>query len=381
MAKTAKQIYQIKVKLEEVYPRIWRRFRVKGDIFLHKLHDILQIVMGWTDSHLHLFEIDGDRYSMPDEYDWEITGDLDETKYRLNQLVDREGQEFRYEYDFGDGWWHTLTVEKITTEEAGLGHPVCLDGRRSCPPEDIGGPHGYDLFLDVLADPEHEDHDSLATWSGGSFDSEKFDLEEINLKLRTMGRGRSAEMLSAWHFYDEYDLKELSDQLAAAQKVSAEEHASVAEDLAIRKDVVTMLLYLQNKKVTGTQSTGNFPLKAVREISSEFVNPPELENRIGERVYSVRSESDVWPLYYCHVLASIGGLIEGGMGRRWILTPKGSQFLTSTAVQQVWWLVWTWWRSSRTLCASQYCGPILQTCGWAGRKESVFSSLTEGRDF
>jgi hypothetical protein len=68
-----------------------------------------------------------------------------------------------------------------------------------------------------------------------------------------------------------------------------------------------------------------------------------LENQIGERVYSVRSESDVWPLYYCHVLASIGGLIEGGMGRRWLLTPMGSQFLTSTSLQQVWWLVRIWW--------------------------------------
>lgn len=354
MAKTTKQIFQIKVTLEDVYPRIWRRFQVRGDIFLQKLHDILQIVMGWTDSHLHMFVIGEDRYTITEWDDWGDTDDLDETKFKLNQLVDREGQEFRYEYDFGDGWWHTLTVEKITSADAGLRHPVCLDGRRACPPEDVGGPHGYDQFLDVLADPEHEDYGQFVTWSGGDFDSEKFDLEEINQKLRSMGRGRSAELLSAWTFYDEYDLEVLSEQFSAALKVRSDEQTALAEELAIRKDVVTMLLYLQKNKVTGTQSTGNFPLKAVREISSSFVDPPKMEDRIGERVYAVRSESDVWPLYYCHVLASVGGLIEGGLGKRWHLTPMGSHFLASTSLQQVWWLMWTWWRRTNWGIAVPY---------------------------
>ncbi len=122
-----------------------------------------------------------------------------------------------------------------------------------------------------------------------------------------------------------------------------EEQRQAVEALPLRRDVLTLLNYLRANRVTGTQSTGNLPLKAIRAICGQFVDPPQLETRIGEYVSRMRSEDDVWPLYFVHVLASVGGLIAGGPGRRWQLTPLGEKYMTSLADVQVWLLFQTWW--------------------------------------
>src|SRR5574340_573093 len=175
-----KHIYQIKVTLDGTHPPVWRRIQVPGNTTLLKLHDILQIVMGWADYHLHEFTIDGTYYGDPvnDEY-----GDLgieDEAKFKLNQVIYQEGQRLRYGYDFGDGWIHTLLVEKILPKQEGTRYPICLLGKRAYPPEDVGGVGGYQNFLDAIHNTEHPDHDEYLTWIGGKFDPDAFDLEEIN---------------------------------------------------------------------------------------------------------------------------------------------------------------------------------------------------------
>ena len=123
----------------------------------------------------------------------------------------------------------------------------------------------------------------------------------------------------------------------------SDEQRNTANNLALRKDMITLLSYLRDNKVTGTQSTGNFPLKDVREICSRFISPPKLEETVEEHVYRIRSEDDVWPLYYRHVLASNAGLIVGGLGRRWTLTSLGNQFLAAPFEIQTWHLALTWW--------------------------------------
>lgn len=174
-------IYQVKITLEESKPPIWRRILVRSDVTLGKLHDIIQVAMGWTDSHLHQFIVGQTYYGEPyPDYGLEMR---DEQKFKLDQIVSGEGFKFRYEYDFGDDWLHRLLVEKTLPPEPGRRYPVCIQGKRACPPEDVGGVWGYDLFLEAIQNPEHPEHDEYLEWVGGEFDPEAFDLDAVNAVL------------------------------------------------------------------------------------------------------------------------------------------------------------------------------------------------------
>ena len=136
---TAKtKIFEIKIELREVRPAVLRRVQVPGDMTLAGLHEVVQVAMGWTDSHLHEFEVNGARYGQPDP-DWDDGEVADEAKVMLFRLLG-QGDRVGYVYDFGDGWTHRLTVEKVLAPEPGLQYPRCVSGRRACPPEDVGGP-------------------------------------------------------------------------------------------------------------------------------------------------------------------------------------------------------------------------------------------------
>ena len=180
--------YQMKITLKGIRPPIWRRFQVRGDVRLSRLHEIIQVVMGWTDSHLHQFLIDGTYYRQPE--DLEELGGEDENKTVLSDVVKKAGKRFLYEYDFGDGWEHELLVEKIIPVEAGFRKPICLGGRRHRPPEDCGGVYGYHDFLEAIRDPRHKEHVEMLEWVGGAFDSEAFDLALVNRALAAPAVGR-----------------------------------------------------------------------------------------------------------------------------------------------------------------------------------------------
>jgi hypothetical protein len=182
------QIYQIKVTLQGSDPPIWRRIQVRGDTPLDKLHDILQVVMGWTNSHLHQFIV-GEAYFGPSNPYYEELELSDESAFKLSRITRSEGSAFIYEYDFGDSWTHELRVEKIIPPEGGQ-YPVCLAGERACPPEDVGGVWGYEEFLEAIRDPDHPEHERYIEWIGGEFDPEAFDLEAVNAALRRLGRRR-----------------------------------------------------------------------------------------------------------------------------------------------------------------------------------------------
>lgn len=354
MANQSKRIYQIKVTLKHSRPPIWRRIQVPSTINLAKLHDILQIVMGWEDYHLHMFTIDGADYGHPAQDPYGELGTVNETKFKLNQLIDQEGQRFIYEYDFGDSWEHVLLVEKILPPQKGVRYPLCVKGKRACPPEDVGGVWGYVNMLEAIRDPDHEMHEELLEWVGGGFDTEAFDLEAINSRLRSMGRGRTADASNAWPEADEaFVARNLEAASHWSQSLPAAQQA-VADALALRRDVVTLLTYIRDNKVTGTQSTGNLTLKAVREICAQFVDPPRVEAVIGDQTFRVRSETDVWPLFFRHILAAVGGLVAGGPSRRWKLTPVGERFLEMPSLAQVWFLLATWWTQTNWAVASPY---------------------------
>jgi hypothetical protein len=179
-------VYQLKLLLEGALPPIWRRVLVSSDIKLGALHPILQEVMGWTDSHLHMFEVGNAQYSDPD-FEWEDDNMKDAWKVRLRDVAVRAGDSFVYVYDMGDGWRHEVIVEEMTPFVAGfLGFPVCLKGARACPPEDCGGIGGYENFLGAIHDPQHEEHEDMLSWIGGSFDPEAFDLQAVNKALKKL---------------------------------------------------------------------------------------------------------------------------------------------------------------------------------------------------
>lgn len=182
-----RQIHQLKIKLPGSVPLIWRRVLVPATITMSKLHRVFQIAMGWRDCHLHHFLIDGVYYSAPiPDTDWEDMGETDYRRLTLSQLVPAPRLVFRYEYDFGDGWDHEILVEKILGEEPGKHYPVCLEGKRACPPEDVGGLGGYGHFLNVMRNPNHPEHDMLRGWIGGPFDPDRFDLAVVNKRLATL---------------------------------------------------------------------------------------------------------------------------------------------------------------------------------------------------
>ncbi len=179
--------YVIKISLLDTKPSIWRRFCVPGGITLDRLHDVIQIVMGWQECHLHCFEIDGQRYTESPE-DPEVDGQ-EEAGFKLSDLVSRAKAKFAYKYDFGDGWRHELAVESIG--QVPKGHRACIgcmDGKRSCPPEDVGGIDGYAEFLAALCDPNHSEHDSYKEWCGAGFDPKAFDSELTNVELGKYAR-------------------------------------------------------------------------------------------------------------------------------------------------------------------------------------------------
>ena len=146
---TAKtKIFEIKIELRDVRPAVLRRVQVPGEMSLAELHAVVQVVMGWTDSHLHEFDVDGARYGRPDP-DWAADEVGDESGVTLFRIIGQGGR-MDYVYDFGDGWSHRLTVEKVLAPEQGVSYPRCVSGRRACLPEDVGGEPGVRRILAAM---------------------------------------------------------------------------------------------------------------------------------------------------------------------------------------------------------------------------------------
>jgi hypothetical protein len=176
-------VLQVKVTLQDSKPPIWRRLLVRSDSTLADLHYIIQVAFGWQDYHLHQFIVGDSYYGVSDLDDLDDMEMQDEQEVTLGQIVAAAGAKFQYEYDFGDGWLHQVAVEKVLAPEPGRTYPVCIKGRRACPPEDVGGIWGYEHFLQAITDPNHEEHDSYLEWAGREFDPEAFDLEATNEAL------------------------------------------------------------------------------------------------------------------------------------------------------------------------------------------------------
>lgn len=179
-------VYQLKIILKGAKPPIWRRILVDPETLLVDFHRIIQTTMGWTNSHLHLFA--GQKYEYaPREF--EVEGTRDSRVVKLKDILKGEKQKILYEYDFGDGWEHEILLEKIIEEEGEKQIPRCIGGRKNCLPEDCGGVGGYEELLNIISDPDHEDHKEMLVWLGGDFDPDYFDKHEVNELLRQKDYG------------------------------------------------------------------------------------------------------------------------------------------------------------------------------------------------
>jgi len=189
------RIHQIRISLNNITPPIWRQVLVPSDITLGRLHILIQIVMGWDDDHMHQFTLGAARrgsrkrgrmfvqmitpWGEPTEMDGE-----DEDAVTLGEVCGKTRSKLTYDYDFGDGWRHTIEVQKILDPDPDVKYPLCQAGKRACPPEDCGGPWGYEGLLEALENPDDEEYADRLEWLGDEFDPEAFDADKVNAVLR-----------------------------------------------------------------------------------------------------------------------------------------------------------------------------------------------------
>ncbi len=177
-------IFQIKIIMEGITPKIWRRILVKDTISFHDLHNVIQLVMGWGNYHLYSFYAHKEEIGIPDpDFRNEL---LNAKKIKLKDKLSLK-QKFGYVYDFGDNWEHLLTVEKILDHKDGAPVPVCLEGERAGPPEDCGSYPGYYELMRIQKNKKHSEYkERIVGWLGEDFDFEHFDIDEINKELLTL---------------------------------------------------------------------------------------------------------------------------------------------------------------------------------------------------
>lgn len=185
----ASSIARLEVTLDDVEPAVVRCLDVPLDIRLDRLHLTLQSAFGWMGGHLWEFHVREVEWGIPDP-DWP-DGPLDARKATLGDVIEEiEAKTFQYLYDFGDGWEHTIRITDIEDADPKASYPALIEASGRCPPEDVGGPWGYEEFLEALGDPAHERHDELREWAPENFDPNDVPLQDLTSAI--------ADLAKAW---------------------------------------------------------------------------------------------------------------------------------------------------------------------------------------
>jgi hypothetical protein len=180
-------ILRLKVTLNDVEPKVLRRIEVPADIKLDRLHLTLQAALGWTNSHLFEIRARDVGWGLPSP-DWP-DGPLDARKATLIDVLEDAGTKtLRYLYDYGDGWEHTIKVERMAPPEADVAYPRLIEASSRCPPEDVGGPWGYAEMLEALAAPDLESHAETREWLGEQFDPHAFEPEPLKADVDALAK-------------------------------------------------------------------------------------------------------------------------------------------------------------------------------------------------
>lgn len=176
------KLFEMRLELLDVEPAVWRQVLIPDDISLYEIGATLIGAMGWHGSHMFAFEIDGQRYDIKfdDEFDLEESADMDGV---LARDVLKPGVEAALQYDYGDDWRHEIKVLDHRAVVEGDKLPRCIDGENACPPEDTGGPFGFDEMLAAASDPDHPDYAEMSEYLG-DFDPKAFDLKKANSNIK-----------------------------------------------------------------------------------------------------------------------------------------------------------------------------------------------------
>ncbi len=186
-----RKVVQLKISLKNSTPPIWRRVLIKSSISFYELHYTIQIAMGWGTYHLYEFKIGDYRIGIINEdFDDPESGTskiIDAKEITLDEVISRgEFKNFSYEYDFGDGWIHSIVVEKTMPLDPDKYYPVCIKGKLNCPPEDCGGMYGYYNLLEIISNKKHPEYRDMVEWMGGRFDPTEFEVEDVNVDLEDL---------------------------------------------------------------------------------------------------------------------------------------------------------------------------------------------------
>lgn len=198
--------YQLKVTLKGVKPPIWRRIVVPAHYSFRDLHLVIQEAMGWEQMHLYSFFKDNVFIEELDEWDepsadspFPVIRKADAREMLIGSFLAEAGDKCDYIYDFGDDWIHSVQLEKVLQEDDNLTVPICLKGKRACPPENCGGIPGYENLLAILKGPDNEEKEMMLDWLGEQFDSEAFDIDFVNMQLRTLVDSEEKDVFFDFH--------------------------------------------------------------------------------------------------------------------------------------------------------------------------------------
>lgn len=347
MALAKPRFYQIKITLLDCDPPIWRRLTLSSETTLGQLHIIIQVAMGWLDSHMHMFRAESGALYGPADIDDDLMNLKDEQSVTLGKVLRKPNKTLRYEYDFGDGWVHEILLEKSLPLVGDAPVPNCEKAVGACPPEDVGGPPGYARLQEILRDSDHPEYASMRDWLGGeSFNPTVVDLEEVNEILSDLDREDR----------DENVLEDLIDDIRetlSAEGIDSE--AAVTEAVreileqqqrqplfddfhGLSPDRMHSLLYetldapwitwsYRSPYIEGTPiirmlnplmaelaqrdikltPKGNLPLAIVKQMMTGV----ELDHDPLSRIRgSVRSEEDINPVHVARILAQLVGLFD-----------------------------------------------------------------------
>ncbi len=179
------EVFQLRIQVRGIEPPIFRVIQVTNTRTFHLLHEIVQYAFGWENKHLYEFRVGPTKISEPSPDFLEPTRPRHPRTTRLGDLLSDNVTRFTYSYEFGDEWVHDIVIEGRSAPDPAVRCPICPSGARAGPPEDAGGPEGYEEFLEVWRDPKHERHEEMRSWAGPRYDPERLDLKLVNEVLKT----------------------------------------------------------------------------------------------------------------------------------------------------------------------------------------------------
>ncbi|MDO4512207.1 MAG: plasmid pRiA4b ORF-3 family protein [Bacteroidales bacterium] len=197
------KLLTVRVELQNVQPPIWREIQLPSNLVLESFAHVILMAMGWGMEHLHQFVKGGKYYSVPSDFNSDMMGNAnhaDSLLYTVGDLIIKKGNKCTFEYDFGDGWEHSVSVTSARDYKQGENRTLVsvTGGARACPPENVGGPLGYEEYLEALADPESDEALDTIEWYG-EIDPEEFCLEDFDEEIKSIPGNGDQPQPGAWY--------------------------------------------------------------------------------------------------------------------------------------------------------------------------------------